>query len=301
MRSIIAPLRSKLNPLRLAVVRQYLMYGMITLITFAAVAMLDRSLTELPAIWHLLVLTLLAAGLGGLNLWLLLTRLLTEKSTAAKTWILIVSNLAGIGVFALISPSVSWQAADPLYVRVLLPALLFFLFPWSFYQALRYWLAIPPLWYQPVEVQSLKDIVAEIRFAENQQRGIKWVLEDDFYELDTSGVYVQNTFTPEGVGEIELFRLFKGFLSLHNHSLQPQNSVDFKQAGWQFYHCPSRWRPGRKRAMNPSKTLRQNHLRFWKVSKKERARSKLDLSDGFEAATIYIRRTKKPEDHEINQ
>ena len=293
MKSIIAPLRAKFNPFQTTFVRQYMIYGMIALFTFMGIAMLDRLLAELPAIWHLLSLLASVIGLGGLHVWLLRTRLLTEKSTAAKTWLLIVFNLAGIIMFAILSPALGWQASDPFYTRIILPALLSFMFSWLFYQTLICWLAIPPLRYQPVEVKSLKDVVAEIRFAENKQRGIKWVFEDDFYDMHPSGTYVQNTFTPEKVGEMVLFRLFKGFLSLHNCNLKPENPISFQQAGWQFYHCSNLWQPGRKRAMNPSQTLRGNSLKFLKISDQERTRSRLDLPAGFEVATIYIRRTKK--------
>lgn len=276
--------------------RPYIVYALFMAIVFAGMARLDhRFFRDMAPLWHLTVLMALAALLGVLFIAFALSRYFPGLKSLAQTWLIVGGNAWGLLFFALASPKIGTNLTSPLYVSVLLPALFSFSLPWIFLCAVRAIAAIPALRYLPLVIEHLRDVMAEIRWAENKDKGVRWVFEDDFMEVSSNGCYQFQTYTPHKVEENSLEYLFKALLSLHNHNLNPLRPIIFETKdglyGWEF-HTPRAWpRTSERRALDPFKTLKKNGLRFRNISEEERLKSKEKLSRRFRVATIFITRT----------
>lgn len=295
MRQLFGPILTKIRAtIWQPAIRPYIVYALFMAVTFAGMARLDyRFFQRMDARWHLCLLISLAITLGILFIVFALPKHFPNLKSAAKTWLVIGGNAWGLLFFAVASPKVGWQNASPLYVQVFLPALISFSLPWLFWCAICAITVIPALRYLPLQVEHLRDVMAELRWAENKDKGIRWVFKDDFKEVSSSGQYHFQTYTPHKVEGNALEHLFKALLSLHNHNLNPLRPIVFETKeglyGWEF-HTPCRW-SGQKRALNPFKTLKDNRLQFRPITKEEQPKSKENLSPRFRVATIYITRS----------
>lgn len=298
MRQLFSPILAKIRAtIWRPAIRPYIVYALFMAILFIGIAKLDaRFFQKMNVHWHLSLFILLAATLGALFIAFTLSKYFPNLKIGAKTGLIIGSNLWGMLFFALASPKIGWQKSSPLYLQVFLPALLSFSLPWLFLCAIRAIASIPSLRYLPLIIEHLRDVMAEIRFAENKDVGIKWIFEENFFEVSSSGNYSFQTYTPYKVEtDFTLEYLFKALLSLHNHNINPMRPIVFETKeglhGWEF-HTPRRWRwLGQRRALDPFKTLKNNRLRFRRVSEEERRKSKEKLSPRFRVATIYITRS----------
>lgn len=300
IRQLVAPVKSKLNLSRLAGLRDYLIYALLVMILFALIARLDGLIPYESAVMHLAGLMLIALLAGMLQVWILGDQLLTKKAIWVKSLAIVGGNLLGMIAFIIASRAISFSNLPEIYRYAYLPALLTYTLPWLWLHSVLNVAGVPRISYSPMMFDSLKDMVAEIHFV-NEARGIRWVFEDDFYELDASGTYQMRTYTPDGVKTYPLGTLFKGALSLHNHNLSPQQPIHFKYRdeeqkerayGWQFYHYPYWFWPARQVAMNPEQKIKTNDLRFRRITAEERMQSTQNLHKNFKVATIYVKRTK---------
>ncbi|NUO01625.1 MAG: hypothetical protein HUU01_13545 [Saprospiraceae bacterium] len=298
IRQITAPLRAKLNIRQHPLFRKYFPLLLMAAVSFGILALLDAWLNKksFGPVAHLCALSALALLLGVLLSWLFEKKILQDHSLLQRSVLLTFAVILGILLFVYISPKAGWKFIEPVYLYVYLPALLLTLLPWVFWRAVVALASVPLLRYTPFVFESLKDVIAAIRFAENEKIGIRWVFEGDFTEVDPSGRYVFRTFTPADLKEISLAQLFKGALSLHNITECPQMPVDFKSGsafyGWEFYDYPYFFRPGRKRYLNPHKSVKKQRLHFRRISEEERARSAIKLVPKFRAGSIYVIRSK---------
>jgi|GEM_PF-2129158 len=296
IRNIVAPLRSRLNIRRHPIVRKYIPLLLLATILFAAVALLDSRLANLRVTIHLAVLVFIALAMGSLVTWLFDKKVFQDQTILQRTMLLLIVVLWGVFIFTVISPHIGRTGSKQVYLELYMPSLLLFLLPWFYWRAVTALANVPQLRYAPLVFESLKDVIAAFRFAEDETKGIRWVFEDDFQEVDPSGLYAFRTFTPKDVKDLNLGQLFKGVISLHNITECPQKPIDFKSGndfyGWEFYHYPYWFWPQRKRYLSPVKALRKLGVRFKRVSEEERAKSIVKLVPKFRAATIYVNRSK---------
>lgn len=301
MRPLVAPLKNKLNGYRWPGIREYLIYTLLFAALFALLARIDHWLPNGNVLMHLAMLLLIVLLAGTLHVWLLSEKLLRDKPDWVKTFVTFGGNLLGIFFFVLASRQASWQHLSPAYQWAFLPALLIFSFPWVWLLTVLALANVPRLAYAPLTFKSLKDVLAEYHFAEDDTQGIRWAFEEDFQEVDASGFYYLRTHTPLEVGRLQLAMLFKGALSLNNHNLHPQRPIHFVYHnetagqgfyGWQFYHRPYWFWPQRRVALDPNKTLQANRLRFRRITPEERAQADRKLPKNFKVAIIYIKRSK---------
>jgi hypothetical protein len=280
-------------------VREYIMYFMFLAVSFGLLIVLDGLLWKFSIPFRMAVLLVLVILFGVLHVWLMRTRYLKNKSITIKSVFTLLGNLFGIIIFATIPRQGHVLTGSPLEFNLFqwgyLAYLLLFSLPWFFKLAIEAFSSIPRLKYEPIQIRSLKDVIAEQRWTENELRGIKWVF-DEGLEDDKLTYYHLRTFTPKEVREIKLERLFKGLLSLHNHNLFPQRPMKFRYAGgnygWEFYHNPYWLFPKFRRALDPAKTLRESRLKFWSPTREEREGSTVKLLPKFKTTTIYIKRSK---------
>lgn len=301
MRQLVAPLQGKVKVLPLTGAREYLAYFLMMAGIFVGIALLDNLLArwEVSAPYHLIILLVVVLLTGSLTVWMLHQKLLSNTTAWEKAFIIIGANLLGVLFFILASREARFGEMNSVYLWAYLPALLLFSFPWILYRAVLAIAGVPRLRYAPFVFESLKDILAEYRFAEDNSRGIRWVFLDDFFELDASGNYTVRTHVPLDIRNIQLGLLFKGMLSLHNHNLLPQRPIHFHEKdkfyGWEFSKRPYWFWPSRDVALDPYRTIKRNRVRFWRVSEEERSRSTENLTQKFRASTIYVTRTKQIE------
>lgn len=295
IRSIVAPVRNRLNFRRWPLVRKLLPLFVMSVVLFGLLAFLDARLVRLSTIPHLSVLLAVSLLFGALLAWILEKKLFTESTLTVRSLLLLGLVVIGIGVFIFISPRIGRAGSAPLYVWVFVPSLLLVAFPWFFWRAVTALANVPQLRFRPFVFESLKDVIAAIRFAEDETRGIRWVFEGDFYEMDPSGNYSFRTFLPKDARELPLWQLFKGVFSLHNITECPQQPIDLRAGqafyGWEFYHYPFWWWPLRKRFLNPYQTVKKCGVRYRMITKEERARSVVKLVPRFKAGTIYVIRS----------
>jgi len=298
MKTIASPITAKLTAtVQRKGVREYLLYGGLLILLFSGLALLDNRLARREVALHLALFVSLLLLLGSLHGWLLERKwFFPHLTTRRKALLTLGAALLGALFFALFSRQVQIGEPNPLYAQIFLPAVLLFVLPWTMYRSILAIAAVPPLRYAPVYFDSLKDVLAEVRWTEDDSRGVKWVFLDDFQEADASGTYVFRTHTPHDVRKQELQFLFKSMLSLHNHNVHPRRPLHFMEHGgaygWRFHHLPFGWRLGRQRALDPGRTLQQNGVRFRRLSRTERERAGTKLHPKFKVATIYITRTK---------
>lgn len=296
MRQLVAPLRSRLSIFLGARVRVFLPYAIFVVFAFVSLAILDNRLQTIKFVWHLVILLLLSLLYGVLNAWLLERKLFKDKSAIYKSLLTLLANFLGLLFFIRIAKSVGFWDISLMYQWVYLPALIMFSFPWLFYQSILAILRVPRLHYAPYTFESLKDVLAEYHFAELRDRGIRWVFEEDFDEVEPADNYRIRTHLPQEFKNIELGMLFKGVLSFHNHNLLPQRPIHFyadnEFYGWTFEHCPYWFLPNYRRAVDPLRSIKKCHLRFRRISEEERSKSTTKLTRKFRAATIYITRSK---------
>lgn len=299
IRQMSASWRSRLNVHRHPIVRRYVPLLLLATILFALVALADLKVNNwgwtVPT--HLAVLVAIGLVMGILLTWLFDTKIFQDQGLWQRTLLLFIFVLLGIFVFITISPHVGLNGIEDAYKWIYVPSLLLILLPWSFWQAVVAIANVPLLRYTPFVFESLKDVIAAFRFAEDETRGIRWVFEDDFEEVDLSGSYSFRTFTPKDVKVLSLGQLLKGVLSLHNITERPQKPIHFKSGdefyGWEFHHYPYWFWPSRKRYLSPEKTLRKLGIHFKRVSEEVRARSVVKLVPKFRAASIYVTRLKQ--------
>lgn len=299
VRQLIAPVYQRLNVFRYPAVLPYLVLGLLAAAVFGALAWLDRFLTPTIAVWHLGILLTASLLFGILLAWMFECKLFTKDSLARRGWLVLAVVLWGMLVFALRSPAIGLHGSDPVYLQVYWPALFTAVFPWFCFRAVTTLAKVPQLRFRLVRFDSLKDVIAYIRFAEDDTRGIRWVFEDDFTETDASGRYAFPTFLPKDLKNYSIEELFKGVISLHNITECPESPIDFKDYGWEFHDYPYWFWHQRRRYLNPYKPMRPGRFHFRKLSDSERAKSVVKLIPGFCAATIHITRTKSL-NHVIN-
>ncbi|MCB9267552.1 MAG: hypothetical protein H6558_21215 [Lewinellaceae bacterium] len=297
MRQLVAPLTRRITYLFLPKVRVYLLYALFFLLAFRALAFLDNRLAFGAGQFtpRLAILAGLALLLGAVNAWWIDRKMLQGRSAAIKTAVTFGANLLGIALFILASRYVSFREFSDPYRWLFLPSLLLFALPWLYVLAVKAIAGVPRLRYAPYVFESLKDVLAEYRFAEDEDRGIRWVFEGNFFEINASGTYRLQTHLPLDARQTQLGPLFKGVLSLHNHNLVPQRPIHFHVQegfyGWEFHHCPYWFWPARRRALDPHWTLKRNGIRFRRVSEEERLKSTNKLTAKFRAGTIYVTRS----------
>lgn len=314
LRSIVAPIRTRLNPLRYPVVRQYLPLLLLTSVLFVALALLDKKLpdAQLKVVAHFAWLFCISLAFGVLLAWLFEKKIFQNRSTAQRSLLVLAVVIWGMVLFFALTQK------NLVYQRLYLPTLGLVSFPWFCWRAIQAVAGVPQLRFAPFVFDSLKDVVAAFRFAENAALGIRWVFESDFFEVDVSGNYIFRTFVPNDVRDQPLGQLFKGVISLHNITEVPQKPIDFQISktpqksdnlsdtpqkpavsqrdknfyGWEFYDYPYWWWPQRKRFLDPYKSIRKNGMRFWRISEEERLKSVVKLLPKFRAARVYVRRSK---------
>lgn len=294
---MIAPLKARLAFLQDEGVRRVLLYYLFVFILFAALALVDGRLSALEIKTHYLFLLGITVLVGIFNAWVVENKVFLEESVENKAFLTFSANLLGFFFFVLLSRKVTFSHVPHHYLSIYLPALSFFSLPWFFFATVRAIMAIPALAFDPIHIGSLRDIVAEHDWTEDESRGIIWVFCDDFFEKDERGTYHLRTHTPLNAREIKLEELFKSLLSLHNHNINPGHPIYFREGealhGWQFHHYPYWWAPRRPRALDPEKSLRRNRVRFRRLALRERENLKglrSGLPRKFRVARIYITR-----------
>lgn len=296
MRQLFAPILSKIrSAIWRPAIRPYIVYALFMAIVFAGIARLDHSFFQtIPAAAHVALLMLLAFILGILFLRYALEKYFAGPRPGIKTLLVAGGNYWGIAFYYIICRKLGIQDQLQVYTFAYAPALLAFSLPWLFVLTVQALADVPALRYAPLIVGHLRDVIAEHRWADNRDKGIRWVFEDGFTEVSSSGKYDFRTYTPFEVEGMEIETLFKGLLSLHNHNLSPARPILFETAdgpyGWHFQHCPYWFLPGFRCAISPLRTVKKNGLRFRKITEEERSRSKEKLSPRFRVATLYISR-----------
>lgn len=288
LKQLIAPLTSRLNIRNHPAVRQYLSLVLLTTVLFAALALVDTLLPK-DVVTHFVLLLALSLVFGTLLAWLFEKKIFQQYRLMQRSLLLTAVVVWGMVLFAMIS-----HGSKPEYQQVFLPTLTLVALPWFFWRAVRAAASVPQLRFAPFVFESLKDVIAAKRFAENESIGIRWSFADDFYELDPSGVYIFRTFCPKDLKNLELGYFFKCVISLHNITEWPQTPINFKSGqefyGWEFYDYPYWWWPGRKRYLSPFKVISKSRIRFWRVSEDERAKSAVKLVPKFRAARVHVTR-----------
>lgn len=296
VRQLIAPVYKRLNLLRHPAVLPYLAAGLIATFTFGLLARFDQYLSTLTAVWHLSALLATATGFGILLSCLLERNFFPVQHPVRQSLFLLTVVAWGMVVFALLSPYLGWHKSETIYLKVYWPALGVAALPWFFGSAVKALAEVPQLRFAPFAFDSLKDVIAAICFAEDETKGIRWVFENDFYEVESSGSYDFRTFLPKDLKQHTLAKLFKSVISLHNITECPQQPIDFKNGkdayGWAFYDYPYWFWRQRRRYLDPDKFMRRGRFHFRKLSERERARSVVKLVPGFRAASIYVTRIK---------
>lgn len=254
-------------------VQSALIYFFAAIILFLLLATASRFLSALDTRLHLLLFMAAAVLLGLVNAWLLDKKLYAGFPDWLKAGLGLAANLLGAVIFIFFSSGSLTDFHLPLFI----PALMLFSLPWFFGAALRAILAIPALEYQPLCIGGLKDIVAEINWAEDESRGIVWQFEN-LEEMAAGGQYWIRTHTPYRVEDMTLKDLFKGLLSLHNHNLNPGQPIHFREGsqlhGWRFY-CQRGWLfRARPKPLDPERTLARNGIRFRLLPRNEREEMK---------------------------
>lgn len=297
-RRYFGPMLSKLNPRKHPVVRKYLLVVIIAIGAFSLIVFADRLIDRFQsdALLHLSFLLATCLVTGTLLAWIFEKKIFITLNIIQKSLLLCLCVLIGIGMFIILCPKISWFGGEPVYRNVYLPCLVLTLTPWYFLRAVCAVAAIPLLRYKAFVFESLKDVIAAIRFAEDETKGIRWVFEQGFYEVHPEGKYPFRTFLPKDAKGLNLSQLFKGVISLHNITEFPQNPINFQKGqefcGWEFYHYPYWFWPSRKRFLNPCKPIDKQGIKFHRISDEEREKSTVKLVPKFKAGTIYVIRSK---------
>lgn len=291
MQAILSSILMRVPFLKSEGAQQTLVYFLAIFILFSLLAAADRLLVRFDDHRvHLYMMMASVVLLGTVNVWILNQPRYGNVPAWMRGLLTISANVVGATIFLLIS----WKTAKPYYDDLIFPALLLFALPWFFSAALKGWLAIPSLDYVPLKVYDLRDIIGELNWGEDENRGIIWAFEN-LSEMEAQGSYRVRTHTPHAVLDIPLERLFKGLLSLHNHNLCPEQPISFESRnqvfGWRFFARKSflfwKWR----KPLDPRKTFRQNVIRFRLLSKTERqqvANLRKQLSPKFKTTHVYI-------------
>lgn len=293
--TVFAPVKNRIRAAITPMVARVGVIFVLTIALFILLILVDSRLHDVSVQMHLTVLLTSSLLSGLLWYWLLLTRWFQTVAIKYRYVAMVLCWCAGMLVFAWRSPG--WNDSARLYTHVYWPSLTVFIFPWLFSTTIDIIARVPPLRFKPVVFDSLKDVIAAILFTEDETKGIEWIFEPDFYELDESGVYQFKTFLPKNLKEYPLSYLFKSVISLHNITVNPQKPIHFLQQGepfgWEFYDYPYWFWPSRRRYLNPSKLMYPSRFKFIKLTAAQRARSSAKLVPGFRAAVIYVTRSTR--------
>ncbi len=289
IRQIMAPISAKLNIRQHPLVQQYLTSLLVMVVLFGALAFFDiqlnKKIPEVGIMPHFLILGSLALLFGILLCWLFEKKLFQDFALAQRSGLLVLTVILGILLFAFISLK-GEREIPAVYLRVYIPTLILMLLPWVFRHTLLALVSVPLLRFRPYVFESLQDAIATINFGVDKTRGIRWIFEDDFTEVDPSGCYSFKLLNPppDILQAVSLAHLFKATFAEHNIARCPNEPIQFESEdkfyGWVFYDYPHRFRPELKRYLDPSKSIKELRLPLRRASKVVRA------------STIYVTRLK---------
>ncbi len=293
MKALLSPIIHRLSFLNNEGVRKAIVYFLIIMSLFLAIVFVDSKLITFNSLLHLALLLTIVLLAGILNNWLLNRFIYNEIPEWLKAIMTLSANLVGAVLFMIISPN----STISYYSTLFLPAMIFFSLPLFFMITIKAILGIPSLEYLPLKIKNLKDIVAEINWAEDETKGIVWEFEN-LTEMESDHQYWIRTHTPFSVNDIKLKDLFKCLLSLHNHNLSPGLPIHFENGdeyyGWRFFYQTNYIFWKKLRPLNPEVTIKKNGINFHRLSRKEREEMenlRKDLSKKFRTTKIFVIRT----------